>query len=116
MMEELLPREPVLRLASFFGVFAIMALWEVLAARRELSQRRRTRWIANLGLSAVDALVVRLLFPAATVGVAVVADSAGWGLLGSVDLPVFAAVVVSVVLLDLAVYLQHVMFHAVPAL
>jgi sterol desaturase/sphingolipid hydroxylase (fatty acid hydroxylase superfamily) len=61
-------------------------------------------------------MVVRLLFPAAAVGLAAVAEVEGWGLLRRVEVPAAVAIVLSVILLDLAIYLQHVMFHAVPLL
>ena len=112
----LFAHEPALRLGSFFAVFALMALWEFVAARRDLDQPRNKRWFANLGISVIDSLFVRLLFPAAAVGLALLAESEGWGLLNSFNLPFGLAFAMSVVLLDLAIYLQHVMFHAVPLL
>ena len=75
----LLAHEVGLRLASFAVVFAVMALWEWSAARRDLRQSRPRRWLANLSLSLLDAIVVRLLFPAAAVGLAVVVENEGWG-------------------------------------
>ncbi len=116
MTDWILSHEPALRLISFSAVFALMALWELVAERRQLGQSRPRRWLANLGISLVDSLAVRLIFPAAAVGLALLAESEGWGLLHQVQIPFALAVVVSVVLLDLAIYLQHVMFHAVPAL
>ena len=59
--------EAPIRLGFFFGIFAVMALWEILAERRRLSQSRARRWFANLGISVLDAVVVRFLFPAAAV-------------------------------------------------
>ena len=112
----ILSHEPALRLGSFAAVFAVMALWELAARRREMQQPRRKRWLANLGISLFDSLLVRLLFPTAAVGFALFAESERWGLLQRVELPFALSVVLSVVLLDLAIYLQHVLFHAVPAL
>jgi sterol desaturase/sphingolipid hydroxylase (fatty acid hydroxylase superfamily) len=108
--------EPALRLGTFFGVFAVMAVWELVASRRELSQSRGKRWFANIGILVVGSLIVRVLFPTAAVGLALFAKSEGWGLLNRIELPPVLAFILSVVLLDLAIYLQHVMFHAVPAL
>ena len=108
--------EPALRLGCFVGIFLVMALWEVAAPRRPLSQSKVIRWTSNLGMVAVNTVVVRLLFPVAAMGVAGLAAEGGWGLLNNVDIPWAAAVVVSVVALDFAIYLQHVMFHAVPTL
>lgn len=116
MNEWIVAHEPALRLGTFFGVFAVIALWELIAARRELSQSKGRRWFANLGILMLGSLLVRVLFPAAAVGVAVLAKNEGWGLLNRIDLPFALSFVLSIVLLDLAIYLQHVMFHAVPAL
>jgi sterol desaturase/sphingolipid hydroxylase (fatty acid hydroxylase superfamily) len=93
-----------------------MVIWEVLAPRRSRPLARRRRWPANLGIVVLNSIIIRLLFPAAAVGVALTAETQGWGLLHRYDVPSWVAVVAGVVVLDLAIYLQHVMFHAVPAL
>jgi sterol desaturase/sphingolipid hydroxylase (fatty acid hydroxylase superfamily)/rhodanese-related sulfurtransferase len=112
----LLGFEPAIRIAAFAGVFAMMALWELLAPRRALMIGRRSRWPSNLGIVALDTLLVRLLFPTAAVGTALLGEAAGWGLLPRLGISGWPAVAVAVMALDLAVYLQHVLFHAVPAL
>jgi sterol desaturase/sphingolipid hydroxylase (fatty acid hydroxylase superfamily) len=112
----LFSHEPWIRLAAFAGVFAAMALWEVLAPRRRQAIGRVRRWPGNLGVVVIDTLLVRLIFPTAAVGVALVAQVGGWGLLPAFAVPPWLAVVIAVVVLDLAIYLQHVLFHAVPAL
>ena len=104
------------RLGCFFGIFALMALWEVLAPRRRLTTSKPLRWASNLGIVALNSLLLRLLFPAAAVGMAVLAQARGWGLLNNFAVPEWLAVALSVLALDAAIYLQHVMFHAVPAL
>jgi len=114
--DNLLLHEPALRLGSFAVVFACMALWEVLAPRRDQTIGRLRRWPANLGIVVLDTLLVRLAFPTAAVGVALVAEARGWGLLPALAAPPWLAVVAAVIALDLAIYLQHVLFHAVPAL
>ena len=108
--------ELAVRLVVAVAVFSLMATWEVLAARRELTRAKGTRWFANLSLVALDAVIVRLLFPTAAVGMAWAAQDSGWGLFHRLDLPGWVAVMLSIGLLDLAIYLQHVMFHAVPVL
>lgn len=111
-----LAHEPALRLAAFVAVLAVMVIWEVLAPRRARPLPRRRRWPANLGIVALNTVIVRLLFPAAAVGVALSAETHGWGLLHRYDVPAWAALAAGIVLLDFAIYLQHVMFHAVPVL
>jgi sterol desaturase/sphingolipid hydroxylase (fatty acid hydroxylase superfamily) len=115
MTDWLLAHEAPLRLGFFFGVLALMASWEWLAPRRALTVAKAPRWIANLGIVFLNTAVVRLLFPVAAVGVAFAAEARGWGLAYVLDLPYALTVALSVLLLDLAIYLQHVMFHAVPA-
>ncbi len=111
-----LTHEPAIRLGAFFGVFALMALWEAASPRRTRLYPRRVRWVANLGLVALNSVVLRLAFPIAAVAFAMLAAERGWGLLNAFALPNWAALIVAVVALDFAIYLQHVMFHAVPAL
>jgi sterol desaturase/sphingolipid hydroxylase (fatty acid hydroxylase superfamily) len=108
--------EPLLRLGCFVGVLVPMALWELARPRRRLELPRRLRWPNNFALVALDTALVRLLFPAAAVDVAMAAEARGWGLLNAIEPPLWLAVVVTVLVLDLAIYLQHVLLHAVPAL
>jgi sterol desaturase/sphingolipid hydroxylase (fatty acid hydroxylase superfamily) len=106
--------EPLIRLACFAGVFAAMALWEVMAPRRKCDVARALRWPNNLGVVVADTLLVRLVLPTAAVGVALHAQAAGWGLLALVEWPAWLEIAVAFVVLDLAIYFQHVLFHAVP--
>lgn len=116
MPETALPFEPYIRLGAFLGVFAAMALWEFLAPRRALSVSRWVRWPNNLAITALNTALVRVIFPAAAVGLALLGEQRGWGLLNALALPQWLKVAAAVVALDLVIYLQHVMFHAVPAL
>lgn len=112
----LLENEVVIRLTAFFGVFVLIALWEVLSPRRVLTVSKVVRWSNNLGLVFMNSIILRLLFPAAAVGVAVLSDERSWGLFNLYELPLLASVVLSVILLDMVIYFQHVMVHAVPIL
>ncbi len=103
-----------IRLGSFLGAFALLVLWEMLSPRRPRRTSRRARWTGNLGLVILNSLLLRLLFPAAAVGAAAFATAHGWGLLGLAHLSAGLTVVIAVVALDLTIYLQHVMLHAVP--
>tara|TARA_R110002049_G_scaffold10127_2_gene50232 strand:- start:24113 stop:24958 length:846 start_codon:yes stop_codon:yes gene_type:complete len=116
MTEPLLASEPQLRLIVFLGVLVAMALWELAAPRRRREIPRVIRWTNNLGLVVIDTIVLRLSFPILAVGLAVIAQDRGWGLFNIIEAPGWVAVLVSIVVLDLAIYLQHVMFHAVPVL
>lgn len=108
--------EPLIRVGAFAGVFAAMALWELVSPRRRQLISRSRRWPGNLGLSVINTLVLRIAFPAAAVGAAIVAQTRGWGLFHLIDAPVTVAVLGSVIALDLVIYLQHRLFHAAPLL
>jgi sterol desaturase/sphingolipid hydroxylase (fatty acid hydroxylase superfamily) len=116
MSDTLLANESLIRLAAFAGIFAAMAAWEVLAPRREQKLRRGIRWPGNIGIVVVDTLLVRLVFPTTAVALALLVEAQGWGLLHALELSAWVSVAIGVVALDLAIYLQHVLFHAVPAL
>ncbi|WP_405241554.1 sterol desaturase family protein [Lentisalinibacter salinarum] len=116
-MEPLLAdNEALIRGGFFLGILLVLAGAETLAPRRERQLPRRTRWFSNLGIVLVNTTVLRLAFPLLGIGVALIAAERGWGLLNAVAAPWWIAWPASILLLDLAVYLQHVMFHALPAL
>jgi sterol desaturase/sphingolipid hydroxylase (fatty acid hydroxylase superfamily) len=112
----ILAYEPALRLASFIAIFAVVGLWELAAPRRALTVSKRMRWSANLGLVALNTVLLRLLFPLAAVGMAAFATANGWGLLNHFHLPFWLAVPLAVIAMDFVIWLQHVMVHAVPVL
>lgn len=108
--------EALIRGACFAAVFALMAAWEIRAPARHLSLSKGLRWVNNVGLVALDTLILRLLFPAAAVGMAAFAAGEGWGVLHHFAPPLWLGVLLTVVALDFVIWLQHVMFHAVPLL
>ena len=111
-----LTSEPVIRIACFAGVLIVMALFEVIAPRRDLVLAKHKRWFTNLGIVVVDTVALRVLFPVLAVGMAEIASARGWGVLAWTDLPVWLEIIIAVVLLDLAIYGQHVASHKVPIL
>src|SRR5947207_1550385 len=108
--------EAAIRLVCFVGVFGVMATWELLAPRRLLIVRKSPRWFSNLGLVALNVILVRVVLPLTALGTAVVTTEQGWGLLNQWRGPIWVRFVIAVAALDFAIYLQHVLFHAVPAL
>ncbi len=116
MTDAILAYEPQIRISVFIAILAVMALWEVAAPRRRVEIPRLLRWSNNLSLVVLDALIVRLVFPVVAVGLALIVSGNGWGLFALVDVPNWLAIVATILILDLIIYLQHVVFHAVPAL
>ena len=108
---DILDHELAIRLGFFFGIFLVMAFWEKLAPRRKLTTKKKNRWFSNLGIVALNNVMVRVLIPVLPVGVALLAEEKGWGLLSRVSLPFWLAIIIGVVVLDFIIYLQHVLFH-----
>jgi sterol desaturase/sphingolipid hydroxylase (fatty acid hydroxylase superfamily) len=116
MRQALLAYEPYIRLGAFAGILSLMALWELAGPRRSQSIGRGRRWPSNLAVVAIDTVLVRILFPTAAVGLALIAEAKGWGLFNVMGFPGWASIPLGFILLDLIIYLQHVLFHAVPGL
>jgi sterol desaturase/sphingolipid hydroxylase (fatty acid hydroxylase superfamily) len=108
--------ETTLRIAFSLGTFGTMATWEYLLPRRELLETRQRRWPANLGLGFLNAVLLRFLGGGLVVSAAAFAATRGVGLAQWVAMPAWAGWMITIVGLDFAVYLQHVVFHAVPVL
>ena len=111
-----LEHEATIRLLAFGSIFLLMMLWEIVAARRSLSISKFVRWRSNLGLLVINSLLLRLFFPAAAVGIAVTVTEHGWGLFNYIELAGWLEIIVAIILLDLAIYVQHVIMHRVPLL
>lgn len=106
--------EGPIRLSVFLGLFAIMAVSEAVKPRRKLTVSKSARWTTNVAIVVLDSAVVRILFPAAAVGVALWAASNGYGLFNILDVPLWVSIPVSFLVLDFAVWVSHVLSHKVP--
>jgi len=115
-IDSITQHEQTLRLSFFLGVLAIMAIWEIIAPKRALTVSKALRWSNNLGLVFFNSFILRLVFPAAAVGMAAFAAEHGWGLFNYFELPPVLAIVLTVIIMDFIIYLQHVLVHAVPLL
>jgi len=116
MTEFMNQHEAAIRLAFFFGILLLIGLFEVLAPRRPLTTSKVSRWFGNLGVVVISTVLLRIVFPVTAVQLAFWVDQKGWGMFNALDLPYGMVVLVSIILLDFIIYLQHVMFHAVPTL
>jgi sterol desaturase/sphingolipid hydroxylase (fatty acid hydroxylase superfamily) len=116
MREYILDNEAVIRAVFFFGIFLIIALWELISPRRILSVSKGLRWTNNLGIVFFNTFLLRYLFPMMAVGIAIIAEEKNWGLLNNVSINSYVKLFLAFLLLDFAIYLQHVMFHTVPLL
>ena len=108
----------LIRLSIFAGVFLLMAAIELIRPKRRLSVSKARRWLTNLGIAGVDTLVLRLMaalaVPVAAVAAAFFAQEHKLGLLNQVDWPYWLNLVIALLVLDLAIWAQHLASHKVP--
>ena len=114
MKEYILTNEAAIRVASFFGIFIVVALWELVGPRRKLSVSKGLGWINNLGIVFFNTLLLRFLVPLMAVGLAIMAEEENWGLLNNIAINSYVKMFHAVLILNLIIYLQHVMFHTFP--
>ena len=112
----ILNNELLIRFGFFFGILILMAAWELIAPRRQLQTPKSTRWFSNLGIVFIDTVALRLIPSFSAMSMAFFVERSGWGLLNNVSLTYWLKVAIGVVVLDLAIYLQHVVFHGLPIL
>lgn len=108
--------EQTIRLGVFFIVLLAVALWEVIAPRRPLQDSKYRRWCINLSLIVIGTAVVKLLFPILPVALAQSAETRGWGLFNTVAVAPWLKILLSIIILDFIIYLQHTLFHHTPVL
>ncbi len=109
--------EVILRLSAFLGLFALFAALETLAPRRQRQLGRAGRWFTNLSIVVLDAFALRALaigLPLLAVGAALDAERIGWGLFNRLNWPLWAEALLTFLLLDLAIWGQHLITHKVP--
>ena len=114
MMDLILNNEMSVRLIFFLGILIILALCERIAPRRVLTQSKAVRWYSNLGIVVFNVIIISIIFPLVPVAVAIIAAERGWGIMSFYDVAPSLAIVSSLIILDLAIYIQHVMLHALP--
>lgn len=108
--------EPLLRGMIFLGVFLLLAGAEVYAPFRHSPDRRTRRWPGNIALFLLGILASRVALPAGAVGFAMLMEQSGTGVFNQNWLPGWLSVFFAIIMLDLVIYSQHVVFHKVPFL
>lgn len=108
--------EVFIRIGFFLGTLFLLAILEYLFPKRGKFGYQGTRWFSNLAIVAINTFFVRLIYPLLAVDVALIAQQRGWGVFNHFHYEGWAAFFIGVVILDFAIYLQHVIFHYVPVL
>jgi sterol desaturase/sphingolipid hydroxylase (fatty acid hydroxylase superfamily) len=110
----IIDNEIYLRLAFFFAIFISVAIWEIVKPRKVLTTSKVNRWTVNLSITFIDALIVRLIFPMAAIGTALVAEEHNWGLFHRLAIDNLAVGIIAVLIFDFTIYFQHIAFHYMP--
>jgi sterol desaturase/sphingolipid hydroxylase (fatty acid hydroxylase superfamily) len=116
MHEFIVSHEILIRLGTFLVFFPLVAVWELISPRRMLTVSKALRWYSNLGITVLNSFLLRWCFPIMAIGMASLTQERQWGLLNHIEIPFWLEVILSVTVLDFIIYLQHVMFHKIPAL
>lgn len=116
MIEYIYQNEAIIRLSIFLGGFTLLALWEWRKPKRQLTQDKVKRWLNNIALVVCSTLVVRIIVPTAAIGIAYIAEQQHLGFANHYEWPLWLKVVITFILLDFAIYLQHAMFHVLPVM
>ena len=109
----------IIRLGVFISLFVVFAAAEAIAPRRALSYARKQRWLTNLSITVLNTLILRAMaigLPLLAVGAAIDANRSGWGFFNHVDLPSWIEILLSVLVLDFAIWFQHLLTHKIPIL
>lgn len=114
MIDYIYQHEASIRLSVFLAAFAVFAMWEYIAPKRTLIQNKSKRWFHNIAMVVCSTVVVRILFPAAAIGMAYLVEQSQWGFSYYFHTPFWFSVLISFILLDLTIYFQHAMFHVLP--
>ncbi len=93
-----------------------MTLWESWRPFRSLTDPRSKRWPVNLGILVLSTAFVRLAVPLGALAAATRAEESSFGLLNQLAIPAWLRFALALLALDLAIYLQHIVFHKVPLL
>lgn len=112
--------ETTLRLGAFLSIFITMAVLERLLPKRALRAAVAKRWVTNISITAIASLLVRVMahlsVPIAAVAAALYADTHNIGLLNWTALPIWLESLVAIIVLDFALWLQHLISHKWPPL
>ena len=114
MLSLILDNHSLVRLLAFLLAVVLVGSWEILKPRRALSLSKPLRWVNNWLVSAVNSLLLPLVFPILAVGVALLASERHWGLFNVLDVPVLFGIPLFILLFDLAIYWQHRLYHIIP--
>ncbi len=103
--------EDIIRLGASLGIFLFMICWEYFSPRRKFSLTRKQRWPINIGLAVLNMVIMRLTIGGLAYLAAITVTENNGGLLNWLSAPDWLAIIITLLFLDFAIYLQHILSH-----
>ncbi len=116
---ECMENEPLFRLSVFLILFVVFAAAETIAPKRLRTCPRKNRWLTNLSITVLNTLMLRTMaigLPLLAVGAAIDAGKNGLGVFNWLAWPGWVELILCLLILDFAIWLQHLITHKVPIL
>ncbi len=115
-MNILIEYEVIIRPAVFLTLFILLACGEFFFPLAKRKCTRLRQWFINLSIVIIDTILLKLLLPLLAVGVAQYAAEHSLGVFNIIAMPAWLTIILSLLLLDLLIYGQHVLMHNLPLL
>tara|TARA_B100000686_G_scaffold149590_1_gene156840 strand:- start:1605 stop:2402 length:798 start_codon:yes stop_codon:yes gene_type:complete len=112
-MDFIVNNENNIRLLCFIGFLIFFYVFEFFFPIFKRNKGSYKRWFVNLSLVLIDTILLRLIFPILAVGFSVICMEYNIGLFNILNLPIFIELIISFVLLDFGIWLQHLLFHKI---
>ncbi|MDG2365160.1 MAG: sterol desaturase family protein [Methylococcaceae bacterium] len=104
--------ESLIRIGFSVGIFTLMVVLENYRPKRKLTQKRLKHWTINIGLGLFNNLLLRVTLGGLAIQSALIAQENHWGLINNFfSTGHWATLLLGYLLLDFAIYLQHIASH-----
>jgi len=105
--------ESLIRISFFITILLLMSYFEYTIPRKKLLLSKFRRWSNNISIVLINSLLLKLIFASSAISISIYTTKEHIGLLNLIEIPFFFSVVLSIILLDLIIYIQHRLFHEI---
>ncbi|MDY6855238.1 MAG: sterol desaturase family protein [Thermodesulfobacteriota bacterium] len=106
--------ESLIRLSMFLGCLLFFLILEITIPYRPNSVSKTKRWANNMLITLFNSVIINLLFSALIVKTAIYVNTHQLGILNLIDLPRWPKICITVVFMDLMLYVWHLLNHEMP--
>jgi sterol desaturase/sphingolipid hydroxylase (fatty acid hydroxylase superfamily) len=112
-MDYITNNESILRLSAFLFFLFLIFIMELFFPIYIRSFKTYKRWFINFSFVVLNTLTLRFLFPVLAASFAVICNEYNIGFFNYFNVPIWASMILAFLLLDLGIWVQHVLFHRV---